>query len=109
LKILLDRIGGDETNPIPPSRRSALSHEGRKYTSDLTDEQWARLSPLLPMPAPGAGRPLALDMRAVVNAIFYILRTGCQWEELPSEYPNHNSVYYHYAKWRDDGTWQALN
>jgi putative transposase len=48
-------------------------------------------------------------MRAVVNAIFYILRTGCQWEELPSEYPNHNSVYYHYAKWRDDGTWQALN
>jgi putative transposase len=44
-----------------------------------------------------------------VDAIFYILRTGCQWDELPSEYPNHNSVYYHYAKWRDDGTWQAIN
>lgn len=48
-------------------------------------------------------------MRSVVDAIFYILRTGCQWDELPKEYPNHNSVYYHYAKWRNDGTWRRVN
>jgi len=86
-----------------------LSHKERSYTSDLTEEQWARLRPLLRLDHRGPGRPIELDMRAVIDAIFYILRTGCQWDELPSEYPNHNSVYYHYAKWRDDGTWQAIN
>ena len=86
-----------------------MSHTERRYTSDLTEEQWARLRPLLRLDRSGPGRPIELDMRAVVDAIFYILRTGCQWDELPSEYPNHNSVYYHYAKWRDDGTWQTIN
>ena len=86
-----------------------MLHKERVYTSDLTDEQWERLKPLLNLEHSGPGRPIELDMRAVVNAIFYILRTGCQWDELPKEYPNHNSVYYHYAKWRDNGTWQAVN
>jgi transposase len=48
-------------------------------------------------------------MRQVVNAIFYVVRTGCQWENLPKEYPNHNSVYYHYRKWCKDGTWRRVN
>lgn len=48
-------------------------------------------------------------MREVVNAIVYVVRTGCQWELLPADYPNHNSVYYHYRKWCRDGTWQAVN
>ena len=48
-------------------------------------------------------------MRQVVNAIFYIVRTGCQWENMPKDYPNHNSVYYHYRKWCQDGTWQRAN
>jgi putative transposase len=48
-------------------------------------------------------------MRRVVEAIFYVTRTGCQWEELPKEYPNYNSVYYHYRKWCLDGTWQRIN
>jgi putative transposase len=86
-----------------------LSHEVEKYTSDLRDEQWERLQPLLPLAQSGPGRPLELDMRAVVDAIFYVLRTGCQWADLPKSYPNYQSVYYHYAKWRDDGTWQAVN
>lgn len=86
-----------------------MSHKERKYTSDLTDEQWARLALLLPLNRSGPGRPLALDLRAVVDAIFYALRTGCQWADLPKSYPNYQSVYYHYAKWRDDGTWQAVN
>lgn len=86
-----------------------MSHKEPLYTSDLTDEQWERLKPLLLRERSGPGRPVELDLRAVVDAIFYLLRTGCQWDELPKDYPNHNSVYYHYAKWRDDGTWRSVN
>lgn len=57
----------------------------------------------------GPGRPLTLDLRAILNAILYVLRTGCQWRYLPSAYPNHNSVYYHYRKWCRKGTWERLN
>ena len=67
------------------------------------------IKPLLPLEQEGPGRPLELDMREVVNAIFYVVRTGCQWENLPKEYPNHNSVYYHYRKWCRDGTWRRIN
>ena len=48
-------------------------------------------------------------MRQVANAIFYVVRTGCQWRNLPKSYPNHNSVYYHYRKWCLDGTWRGIN
>jgi putative transposase len=86
-----------------------LYHAKRVYTSDLTDRQWKIIKPLLPLEQKGPGRPLELDMREVVNAIFYVVRTGCQWENLPKEYPNHNSVYYHYRKWCKDSTWQRVN
>lgn len=56
-----------------------------------------------------AGRPVALDLREVMNGIFYLLVTGCQWRNLPHEYPNPQSVYYHYRKWCLDGTWQRIN
>jgi len=52
---------------------------------------------------------MALDLRSVVNAIFYVVRNGCIWANLPKEFPNYNSVYYHYRKWCVDGTWQAIN
>jgi putative transposase len=86
-----------------------LSYKVGVYTSDMTDAQWQRLEPRLGLVRSGVGRPIELDMRAVVDAIFYVLRTGCQWDELPKEYPNHNSVYYHYAKWRQNGTWREVN
>jgi transposase len=57
----------------------------------------------------GPGRPMTLNIRAVVNAILYVLRTGCQWAYLPHEYPNFNSVYYHYHKWCWDETWEDIN
>src|SRR5260221_14727378 len=57
----------------------------------------------------GAGRPMSLELRAVVNAILYLLRTGCQWAYLPHEYPNFNSVYYHYRKWCGQGLWAEVN
>src|SRR5215813_4046059 len=57
----------------------------------------------------GPGRPATLEMRAVVNAILYVLRTGCAWAYLPHEYPNFNSVYYHYHKWCWDETWADIH
>jgi len=77
------------------------------YPTDLTDAQWAVLAPLIPPPKPG-GRPRTLEMRRVVNAIFYINRTGCQWRLLPREYPNRRTVYWSFTRWQDDGTWEAL-
>lgn len=86
-----------------------MSHESRGYASDMSDQEWDLIEPLLPLERQGSGRPLELDMRQVVNAIFYVVRTGCAWEYLPHDYPNHNSVYYHYRKWCLDGTWQQVN
>jgi putative transposase len=87
-----------------------MSHEKRAYASDLSDKQWNYLVKILPAPKEGQrGRPLEIDLREVLNAIFYVLRTGCQWYMLPHDFPNFNSVYYHYRKWCQDGTWEALN
>lgn len=85
-----------------------MSHKARQYTSEISAGQWKRLKWLLPK-RKGAGRPIELDLRRVINAIFYVLVTGCQWRNLPKEYPNPNSVYYHFGKWSKDGTWQRLN
>ena len=96
-------------DPIPTKQEVTLSQKTHRYTSDMTDKQWEIIRPLLPLEFKGPGRPIELDMRQVVNAIFYVTRTGCQWENLPTDYPNHNSVYYHYRKWCKDGTWRQIN
>src|SRR5215207_1031390 len=82
---------------------SAAQH----YPTDLSDAQWAVLEPLIPPPKPG-GRPRTLEMRRVLNAIFYVDRTGCQWRYLPKEYPNWKTVYWYFTRWQDDGTWERI-
>jgi putative transposase len=57
----------------------------------------------------GSGRPMELELRAVMNAILYLVTTGCQWRNLPNDFPNPKSVYYHYRKWCLNGTWQRIN
>ena len=84
-----------------------MSHEAQVYASDLTDEQWALIEPLIPVY--GWGRPRQLSMRSVVNAILYLLVTGCQWAMLPKEYPNHNSVYHHFRRWSLEEVWEQIN
>ena len=84
-----------------------MCHKKCGYKSDLSDEQWAVIGPLLKRTGPG--RPMKLDLRMVVNAILYVLRTGRQWAYLPKEYPNYNSVYYHFHKWSWDETWERVN
>jgi putative transposase len=80
----------------------------RAYPSDLTDEEWAILGPLV-TPGKQAGRPQVLDLRRIVDAVSYLLRTGCQWRALPHDFPPWPAVFYHYAKWRRRGTWERIN
>jgi putative transposase len=79
----------------------------KPYLTDLTDEQWAILEPMIPPAKPG-GRPRAVDMREVINTILYLNRTGCQWDLLPHDLLPKSTVYEYFAQWRDDGTWQRM-
>lgn len=85
-----------------------MSHKRTPYASDLNEDQWEILAGLLPQRR-GAGRPMTLELREVVNAILYVTRTACQWKNLPHDFPKWKSVYYHYRKWCVDGTWQGVN
>ncbi|RYG64457.1 IS5 family transposase [bacterium] len=78
------------------------------YPSDLTNRQWQNIKEHIP-PAKSGGRPRTLDMRLVLNAIFYVLVGGIQWRMLPREYPKWQSVYHYFRLWRLDGTWQRLH
>ena len=86
-----------------------MCHKTRSYTSDLSDEQWDIIKAFLPLKHVGAGRPIEIDMRQAVNGMLYVLKTGCQWENLPHNFPNYQSVFYHYNKWTKDGTWEMIN
>ena len=78
----------------------------KPYPSDLTDEQWEIVRPLIPVSR--VGRPREVDMREVLNAIFYLDRAGCPWDMLPHDFPPKSTVYDYFAQWRDDGTWQEI-
>jgi putative transposase len=82
--------------------------EGKRYPSDLTDDEWAILEPLIPSAKPG-GRHRSADMREVMNGIFYVLRGGIPWRFLPKEFPLWKTVYHYFRQWRLDGTWETLN
>ena len=79
----------------------------RAYPSDLSDEQWAIVERELP-PAPGGGRTRTVNLREIVNAIFYRLRTGCSWEMLPHDLPPKSTVFEYCAGWRKNGTGERL-
>jgi putative transposase len=84
------------------------SQPSKRYASDCTDKEWAIIAPELAQPA-GPGRKRTVDLREIVNAIYYRTRTGCQWRMLPKEFPDWRHVWYYYKKWTQDGTWQRLN
>src|SRR5262245_57302345 len=79
----------------------------KPYQSDLTEEQWAMLQPLIPPAKPG-GRPRAVDRHEVINTILYLNRTGCQWAMLPHDLLPKSTAYEYFSQWRDDGTWQPM-
>jgi transposase len=83
--------------------------EERNYSTDLTDGQWGLLEPLLPIPdAAKGGRPRRYSYRQILNALFYIEKTGCQWRMLPREFPPWNLVWQYFRRWRDDGTLECI-
>lgn len=80
----------------------------RGYPTDLTDAQWALISPHLPLRRP-KGRPRRTDLRAVIDAILYLLRTGCQWRPIPSSFPPWGTVWWTFRRWRLEGVWTRLH
>src|SRR5581483_5950470 len=79
----------------------------QRYPSDLTDEQWALVERHIPV-YPG-GRPRETSMRDVLDAIFYLLRTGCQWKFLPKDFPPKSTVWGYYDQWRHNGTLEEIH
>jgi putative transposase len=82
--------------------------ESRRYPTDLSDDEWLCICPHLPEPT-GEGRPRLHDSRAILDAVFYVLKSGCPWRLLPREFPPWKTVYDWFRKWRIDGTWERLN
>lgn len=79
------------------------------YSTDLTDNQWERIKPLIEEKTHGKGRPSTHDKRDIVDGVFYILQTGCAWRLLPHDFPNWHTVYNHFREWQNLGTWEKIN
>lgn len=88
--------------------RRQYRREGLRYASDTTDAEWAVIEPFMP-PACERGRPRTTVLRAVVNAIFYMAQTGCQWRMLPKDFPPFTTVQRYFYPWRNNGLWQTMN
>ncbi len=80
----------------------------KKYGTDLTDEQWQIISPLIPS-AKSGGIERKIDIREIINAIFYLLKSGCQWRMIPNDFPKWQTVYDYFSKWKKDGTWKKIH
>ena len=88
--------------------RQARHRKGLRYPSDLTDAEWAIIEPMIPPPRRG-GRPRETDMRAVMNAVRYVLRSGCQWRQLPKDFPPRSTVYNYFWEWSRYGTLDRIH
>jgi putative transposase len=80
----------------------------KPYPTDISDAEWNYIEPHLPAPK-GYGRPRTHDLREILNAVFYVLKSGCQWRLLPHDFPRWPTVYHYFRKWRIDGTWERIN
>jgi transposase len=88
--------------------RRAYERSGLRYPSDLTDAEWALVEPLIP-PAKHGGRRRSVDLREILNGIFYVLSTGCQWRALPTDLPPRSTVHEYLQLWEWDGTLARLH
>jgi len=88
--------------------RKQYRRDGLRYASDTTFEEWMLLSPLLPKQG-RIGRPREVSLRAIIDAILYILATGCQWRALPKDFPPFTTVQYYFYNWRDRQVWRRIN
>lgn len=88
--------------------RRAADRRGLRYPSDLTDAEWALVAPLI-RPARHGGRPRTVDVREVLNAVFYVLSTGCQWQALPKDLPPKSTVWDYFSRWEWEGTIERIH
>lgn len=91
-----------------PFTRADHDRSGLRYASDTTDEEWHLIEPMMP-PQPARGRRRRTDLRAVTNAIFYLLQSGCQWGLLPKDFPPKSTVHFYFKRFAHDGTWARLH
>ena len=91
-----------------PEHRQAAARRGLRYPSDLTDAEWALIEPMIP-PARRGGRPRDVNVREVLNGIFYVLWTGCQWSALPKDLPPKSTAHHYFMLWDWDGTLERIH
>lgn len=94
--------------PWTETTRPQYRREGLRYASDLTEAEWRIVAPFLP-PRSCVGRPREVELREVVNAILFIAATGCQWRQLPKDFPPYSTVQGYFYVWRDEGRWASIN
>lgn len=94
--------------PWTETTRRQYRRDDLRYASDTTDAEWALIAPHLPPPR-RLGRPRTTELRSVVDALLYILATGCQWRLLPRDFPPYSTVQRFFYRWREDGIWQRVN
>ena len=88
--------------------RCRYERRGLRYPSDLTDEEWSLLEPLIP-PAKHGGRKRTVDTREVMNGLLYVLETGCPWRHLPKDFPPKSTVHGYFDLWAWDGTLERIH
>ena len=91
-----------------PEHRVATERRGLRYPSDLSDAEWVLIAPLIP-PAKHGGRHREVNVREVLNAIFYVLSTGCQWQALPKDLPPKSTAHNYFGLWDWDGTLERIH
>jgi transposase len=91
-----------------PEHRQAAKRHGQRYPSDLTDAEWALIGPMIP-PSRRGGRPRDVNVREVLNAILYVLSTGCQWQALPKDLPPKSTAHHYFMLWDWDGTLERIH
>ena len=91
-----------------PEHRRAAERRGLRYPSDLTDAEWALVEPMIP-PAKHGGRKRSVNAREVLNGIFYVLSTGCQWNAVPTDLPPKSTIYDYLDLWEWDGTLERIH
>lgn len=94
--------------PWTKTTRKQYRRDGLRYASDVTDAEWRVIGRLLPKPR-RVGRPREVDLRIVLNAMLYLLATGCQWRALPKDFPPFTTVQYYFYMWRDTQLWRRIN
>jgi len=84
--------------------------ERQPYSTDLTDDEWELLAPLVPQPtmSPNGGRPPE-DRREIINGIRYVVRTGCAWRLMPHDLPKWQTCYHYFSLWKKNGTWKRIH